>query len=61
MKKKTDPLMNLPRHLSILMRKWATSITDKYQIEPQHFRILVAACEAHDRGEGAKSAGEKRL
>lgn len=36
-------------HLSEDMRRFFRSIERRYQLEDQHRRLLVAACEAHDR------------
>ncbi len=48
MKPKSDPLLAVPRHLSVHMRKWVASICDRYQIEPQHFKVLIVAAESWD-------------
>ena len=36
-------------HLSAEMRRFYGSITRRYTLLDQHQRVLIAACEAHDR------------
>jgi hypothetical protein len=54
------PEFILPRHLSDDSRKWAQSIIDRYEIQEQHFRILILAGEALDRGESARKVIAKK-
>jgi hypothetical protein len=54
-KPNTNELMTVPRHLSKHMRSWVASICDRYEIEPQHFEILVKGAEAWDRCEAARA------
>ena len=49
-----------PRHLSEAMRTWVSSIADRYEIESQHFKILVLAAEAWDRCESARAVLTKQ-
>lgn len=50
-----NPLLSIPRHLSHAMRKWVGSIVDRYEIEPQHLKVLVCAAESWDRLQEARS------
>lgn len=57
---KNDQLLTPPRHLSKQMRSWVLSVLDRYEIEPQHFKILVLAAEAWDRCENARAVLSKQ-
>jgi hypothetical protein len=57
---KADQLLTPPRHLSKHMRSWVLSILDRYEIEPQHFKILILAAEAWDRCENARKVLSKK-
>lgn len=58
---KPDPLMTLPRHLSIHTRKWVLSIADRYEkVTPEHIKILICAGEAWDRMESARKVVSKK-
>ena len=59
-KPKPDPLMTPPRHLSLPMRTWVASIVDRYEIEPQHLKVLVLAAEAWDRCQEARAVISKK-
>jgi len=52
---KKDAPFTPPTHLSIAMRKWVSSIVDRYEIEQHHFKVLVLAAEAWDRCSAARS------
>lgn len=54
-KKVTDLAMIPPQHLSLHMRRWVQSICDRYEIQEQHFKILVCAAEAWDRLQEARA------
>lgn len=43
-----------PAHLSADTRRWIEGILADYDLESHHFKILVKAGEAHDRGEEAR-------
>ena len=43
-----------PAHLSADARRWVDGILSEYDLESHHFKILVKAAEAHDRGEEAR-------
>jgi phage terminase small subunit len=44
----------IPAHLEAATRKWVAGITSDFDLETYHFKILVKAAEAHDRGEEAR-------
>ena len=44
----------IPTHLDAATRKWVGEILTDFDLESQHFKILVKAAEAHDRGEEAR-------
>ncbi|WP_333474483.1 P27 family phage terminase small subunit [Mesorhizobium qingshengii] len=44
----------IPGHLAPATRKWVKSILADFDLESQHFKLLVKAAEAHDRGEQAR-------
>lgn len=43
-----------PAHLEAATRRWVTGILDEFSLESHHYKILVKAAEAHDRGEDAR-------
>src|SRR6185503_5661730 len=45
----------LPRHLKVSTRRWAEDILATYELEGHHFRLLVLAAEAWDRGQAARA------
>ena len=55
-KPKTDPLLTLPRHLSVPMRKWVGSILDRFLIAPEHFKVLIVAAESWDLAQKCRAA-----
>lgn len=44
----------VPAHLAAETRKWVDGILAEFSLESHHFKILVKAAEAHDRGEEAR-------
>lgn len=44
----------IPRHLAAQTREWVRGVIADYDLDPHHFKILVKAAEAHDRGEEAR-------
>ena len=46
---------NVPTHLSEPMRQFYRKIVRTYVLSDQHFRLLEAACEAHDRKSEARA------
>lgn len=48
--------MIAPRHLQPSTRRWFASVTDDYDLEPHHQRLLQAACEAWDGMQEAREA-----
>ncbi|TIO04099.1 P27 family phage terminase small subunit [Mesorhizobium sp.] len=44
----------IPAHLEAATRKWVAGIIADFDLESYHFKILVKAAEAHDRGEEAR-------
>ena len=57
---KKNPLLTIPRHLSVHMRSWVASILDRYEIEEQNFSVLICAAEAWDRLQQARKVIQKR-
>jgi P27 family predicted phage terminase small subunit len=43
-----------PRHLSDASRKWFAQVSEAYDLESHHLRILQAAAEAWDRAQAAR-------
>jgi P27 family predicted phage terminase small subunit len=48
-----------PAHLSRDMAAWWRHVTANYQLEEHHLRLLQLACEAWDRGTGARETLRK--
>ena len=48
-----------PAYLSKEAKKWFASITDSYELESHHVKLLVLACEAWDEKEAARVEVEK--
>ena len=44
----------IPTHLDAATRRWVEEIVADFDLESHHFKILVKAAEAHDRGEEAR-------
>jgi phage terminase small subunit len=44
----------VPRHLSPKAKQWFLEITQVYEFETHHTRLLTAACECWDRAEQAR-------
>jgi phage terminase small subunit len=44
----------IPAHLAADTRRWVEQITADFELESFHFRTLIKAAEAHDRGEEAR-------
>lgn len=44
----------IPAHFEAATRKWVAGIIEDFSLETYHFKILVKAAEAHDRGEEAR-------
>jgi P27 family predicted phage terminase small subunit len=45
-----------PKHLKPETAAWYAHITSEYELESHHYKLLIKACEAHDRGEEARLA-----
>lgn len=43
-----------PTHLSDDAAAWWSRVNQEYALEPHHIRLLTLACEAWDRGQGAR-------
>ena len=43
-----------PDHLSDDAAEWWCTVNREFQLEPHHIRLLTLACEAWDRGQGAR-------
>jgi phage terminase small subunit len=50
------PSLRLPKHLKPATRRWAEGILSDFVLESHHFRLLVLACQAWDRGDDARAA-----
>lgn len=48
--------MKAPSHLRKATRLWWKSVTDGYELEPHHVRLLTLAAEAFDRCSQAREA-----
>ena len=48
------PEHKIPTHLDASTRRWVAGVVADYTLDPHHFKILVKAAEAHDRGEEAR-------
>ena len=48
--------MTAPKHLAPDTRKWWRSVTESYELEPHHVRLLTLASQAWDRAEEAREA-----
>ena len=46
--------MNTPDYLSTASKAWWTSVTEEYDLEPHHVKLLEMACVAWDRCENAR-------
>lgn len=53
-KKSTKKNCKPPKHLSLEMKRWWTSVDAGYQLQDHHRLLLTKACEAYDRAEGAR-------
>ena len=51
----TSKRRSVPTHLSEAMKQFYRRIVHTYVISDQHFRLLEAACEAHDRKTEARA------
>ncbi len=51
----TTKKSRVPAHLSEPMRQFYRKIQRTYVLSDQHFRLLEAACEAHDRKSEARA------
>src|SRR5947209_14350803 len=45
-----------PKHLEPETAKWFSHVVSEYELESHHLKLLIKACEAHDRGEEARLA-----
>lgn len=43
-----------PKHLRPATAKWFEGVTDEFDLEPHHVRLLTLAAEAWDRGQAAR-------
>lgn len=50
-----------PRHLRPSTRSWFKAIAEAFALEPHHFRLLILASEAWDRGERAREVLARSL
>jgi P27 family predicted phage terminase small subunit len=48
------PSARTPSHLRPATRRWWRSVTDDFELESHHLRLLQLACEAWDRAEQAR-------
>ncbi len=48
--------MTVPEHLARDTKKWWRSVTESYELEPHHVRLLTLACESWDRAQQAREA-----
>jgi phage terminase small subunit len=48
--------MEAPNHLSESAAAWFIQVTDEFDLEDHHLRLLTLACEAWDRGVMAREA-----
>jgi P27 family predicted phage terminase small subunit len=44
----------IPKHLRKETRAWVKGLLSDFDLESHHYKILVKAAEAHDRGEQAR-------
>jgi phage terminase small subunit len=45
-----------PKHLKPATKRWFIHITENYELEPHHVRLLILAAQAWDRAEQAREA-----
>ncbi len=45
-----------PTHLSSEAGSWWAEVVERYELEPQHLKLLRLACEAWDRAQAARVA-----
>lgn len=48
------PVRKGPKHLQPATRSWCESVANEYELEDHHWRLLMLAGEAWDRGEQAR-------
>ena len=48
--------ITVPKHLRAATKQWFTSVIEEFELDGHHVKLLVKACEAHDRGEQAREA-----
>jgi len=51
--------MNAPKHLRKETREWWGDVSNRYELEPHHLRLLTLAAEAWDRGQQARETINK--
>lgn len=48
--------MNIPKHLKKATQKWVKEISETYELESHHRRLLILAAESWDRCQDAREA-----
>lgn len=48
-----------PKHLSAATKRWWRTVTEEFDLEPHHLRLLQAAAEAWDRCQQARQILER--
>jgi P27 family predicted phage terminase small subunit len=51
--------MNIPKYLSPAARRWWKEVTEAYELEPHHLKVLEVACRTWDRLTEAQAALRK--
>ena len=49
-----QPIHRPPAHLKTTTKKWWKLVTDEYELDSHHLKLLQAACEAWDRLQDAR-------
>lgn len=52
----TKPNPSAPSHLKPSTKAWWNAVTDEYDLEPHHLRLLQLAAEAWDSAQAARAA-----
>jgi len=53
-KNPTNAVVRPPKHLQKPTQKWFKSVTDDFDLEPHHIKLLTLAAEAWDRAVSAR-------
>lgn len=48
--------MKAPEYLIPATQEWFAAVTDAFQLEPHHIRLLTLACQSWDECESARAA-----